>query len=274
MTGRTPGEPVRALPPLGYDVAGPPDAPVLVLGPSLGTRRSLFDPQVAALSGRYRVIRFDLPGHGTSPPPTGPYPLGAVGDAVVAMLDRLGVRRFGYLGVSVSGAIGQALAIDHPDRLAALVVCASAAHWPDPGEWTGRAARVRAEGTAFLLPSRTGTWFSARYAAQHPAQTTALLDDLAGTDAESYALCCEAIGRFDARPSLARIGAPTLVVAGEHDPATPVALAEEIQHGIPGSRLDVVPGGLHLLSLEHADTLNAVTDRHMSTVDWSGEGTP
>jgi 3-oxoadipate enol-lactonase len=89
---------------------------VLVLGPSLGTDLYLFDAQVAALADRYRIVRYDLPGHGAGPTPDGPYSMAGMADAVAALLDRLGIERAHCAGVSIGGAIGQQLALDHPGR--------------------------------------------------------------------------------------------------------------------------------------------------------------
>jgi 3-oxoadipate enol-lactonase len=247
----------------GYRIDGPADAPVVILGPSLGTQLSMFDRQVAALAETLRVVRFDIRGHGSSAPSSAAFTLADMAADVVALADRLGIARFSYVGVSISGAIGQALAIDYPDRLDRLVINASAAHWPDHDEWVARAARVRAEGLGFFVPSRTGIWFSEAFARAFPGEAEALLTNLAATDKHGYAACCEAIGDFDARARLGEIGAPTLVIAGERDVATPVARAMEIHAGIAGSELAVVPEALHLLNIEQSEAFNTLVLRHL-----------
>jgi len=117
---------------------GPPDAPVLVLGPSLGTELGMFDAQVRDLADGHRVVRFDLRGHGGSPVVRGPYTVADMADDVLRLLDELGIDRFSYAGVSLGGAIGEQLAVTVPGRLARLVVMASAARFPDPPSWTER----------------------------------------------------------------------------------------------------------------------------------------
>ena len=97
-----------------------------------------------------------------------PFTLADMAADIVGVADRLGIEKFSYVGVSISGAIGQALAIDYPDRLDRLVICASAPHWPDHDEWVARAARVRNEGLDFFVPSRPGIWFSPAFATDHP----------------------------------------------------------------------------------------------------------
>ena len=148
---------------------GPAGAPVLVLGPSLGTDTGLFDSQVADLAGTHRVVRYDLRGHGGSQVLPGPCTIADLTRDVLALLDDLDVDRFSYAGVSIGGAIGQQLALTVPDRLDRLAVIASAARFADPPSWAVRAAQVREQGTGVLVPSRTGTWFTAEWAEREPA---------------------------------------------------------------------------------------------------------
>lgn len=247
-----------------YTVDGPADAEVLVLGPSLGTDLSLFDAQVAGLADRWRVVRFDLRGHGGSPVLPGPYSMADLAGDVVELLDSLGVRRFHYLGVSIGGAIGQWLALHHASRLLTLTICASAARFADPPQWAARAATVRAEGTEAIVPSRPGTWFTHEFAARVPAEAERLLAMLRATSAEGYAGCCEAIGTFDVRSELDRITTPTLVLAGADDPATPVDLVREIASGIPGATFAVVPDAAHLFTAERPEIVNAMVAGHLT----------
>jgi 3-oxoadipate enol-lactonase len=241
---------------LHHCVDGPSDAPVLVLGPSLGTDLDLFDAQVAAFADRWRVVRYDLRGHGRSAAPEGPYSMADLADDVLAVLDHLGVEQFHYAGVSLGGAIGQWLAIGSAERVLSLTVCASAARFPDPASWTARAAVARAEGTEAMVASRTGTWFTAEFAEERPTEAERLLTMLRNTSSEGYAGCCEAIAGFDVRRELAQVSAPTLVIAGSVDPATPVATVREIADGIPGARFVEVLGAAHLVNVERAEDVN------------------
>jgi 3-oxoadipate enol-lactonase len=149
-------------PRLHHHEDGPADAPVLVLGPSLGTDLHLFDPQLhpargASLAEHHRVIRYDLPGHGKSPVPDGPETMATLADGVVELLDTLGVQHFHYAGISIGGAIGQQLAVDHPDRVTTLTAIATAARFADPESWPRRAALVRQQGTRAMIDSREGS---------------------------------------------------------------------------------------------------------------------
>jgi 3-oxoadipate enol-lactonase len=236
---------------------GPADAPVLVLGPSLGTDLGMFDAQVPELARTHRVIRYDLRGHGGSDVLAGPCTVDDLARDVVSLLDELGVDRFSYAGVSLGGAVGQQLALTVPDRLDRLVVLASAAQFPDPASWTERAERVRAEGTDFLVPSRIGAWVTPEFARSRPDETERLLQMLRSTPREGYAACSEAVGTFDVRDRLVEITAPTLVVAGAEDPATPPETVRLIADGIPGARFVVIPQASHLVSAEQPEAVTA-----------------
>ena len=221
---------------------GPADAPVLVLGPSLGTETGLFDPQVAEFARTHRVIRYDLRGHGGSELVPRPCTIADLAGDVLALLGSWGVERFSYAGVSIGGAIGQQLALTVPGRLEKLAIIASAAQFADPPSWAVRATQVREQGTEMLVASRTGTWFTAEWAEEEPAAAERLLGMLRATPAEGYAACCEAIGAFDVRDRLCDVTAPSLVVAGAEDPATTVAMVRLLADGIPDSEFVVVPG--------------------------------
>jgi 3-oxoadipate enol-lactonase len=234
---------------------GPASAPVLVLGPSLGTDLGLFDAQVRDLAGDYRVIRYDLRGHGGSTVVAGPYTVADLARDVQNLLDGLEIDRFAYAGVSLGGAIGLQLAVTVPERLTGLIVMASAARFPDPPSWKARADRVRAEGTDFLVPSRIGAWVTPGFAADRPEETERLLAMLRGTSREGYAACCETIEDFDVRDRLSEITAPTLVIAGADDPATPPDTVRAVADGIRDARFVVVPQASHLVSAEQPEAV-------------------
>jgi 3-oxoadipate enol-lactonase len=256
-------EPVREPVRLNHRVDGDPTAPAVVLGPSIGTRLQLWNPQVEALAEHWRVIRFDTRGHGDSPVPDGPYQVEDLAADVLALLDDLGVDQFAYVGLSLGGAIGQRLAIDQPDRVRSLVLCCTAAWFGASADWHGRAARVRAEGTGWLVQASRGRWFTPDFVAGSPERVETHMRMLRETAPEGYAGCGEALGDFDSRALLKEIAAPTLVVAGEDDPATPPDLAAELADGIPDSDLLVVPRAAHLANVERADAVTPAIVEHL-----------
>lgn len=261
-----PGARTTRQPPvrLHHRVDGDPTAPPVVMGTSVGTRLAMWDPQVEALARRWRVIRFDTRGHGASPVPDGPYSVVELAGDVIALLDHLGVDRFAYCGLSLGGAIGQQLAVDHPDRMRSLVLCCTATRFGAPAEWRARADRVRAEGTDWLVETTREKWFTPGFSAHSPGQADRLLAMLRETPPEGYAGCCEALAEFDSRARLKEVGTPALVVAGEDDPVTPPDAAAELADAIPGAELLRVPGAAHLASVEQPDAVTRAFVDHLT----------
>ncbi len=234
---------------VSYTEDGPADAPVVVLSNSLGATRGMWDPQVPALAERYRVVSYDTRGHGDSPSPAGPYTLDDLVDDVVALLDRLGVRRAHVAGLSLGGMTAMRLAAREPARVDRLVALATSAK-PDPQGFLDRAAAARSGGTAPLAPTVVSRWLTPGYAAAHPDLVARLEAMIVAADDEGYALCCEVVAAVDLREDLARITAPTLVVSGAEDPALPPPHQQAIADGIAGSSLVSVSPGAHLPNLE------------------------
>ena len=255
---------------LHYEVSGPADAPVLLLGGSLGTSLAMWEPQVAALGAELRCVRFDHRGHGGSPVPDGPYTLDDLGADVLRLLDRLQIRRAAYAGVSLGGMVGQWLAINAPDRVAAIVCICTAAHLPPADPWHERAATVRAAGTpAVVAEAVVARWFTPGYADAHPDVLAAHEAMLSTQPADGYAGCCEAIAAMDLRPGLSRVRARTLVIAGAQDPAIPPAHGAAIADAVPGARLTVLDPAAHLCTVERADDVNDLIAGHLAGLEAS-----
>jgi 3-oxoadipate enol-lactonase len=235
---------------------GPDDAPVLVLGPSLGTTMDLWEPQLPELTRTWRVLRYDLPGHGGSPVLHGT--VADLAGAVAGLLDALGLDTVAYGGVSLGGAIGTTLAIERPERLTSLILCCTSARFGPPSGWHDRAAKVRAGGLEPLAGMLVARWFTPHYAGTATARAM-----LTKVDAEGYAACCEALAAFDARERLGAVRAPALVIAGAEDIATPPDHAEVLAQGIPGAELVVVPGAAHLANLERPEPVTHAMLRHL-----------
>lgn len=239
----------------------------MILGSSLGTSLAVWEPQLPALIRTHRVLRWDLPGHGSSPaepmagsasgliPTDGTATVADLAELVLRAADSQGWERFAYAGVSLGGAVGLHLAVHHPERLTALSVVCSSARFGDPSVWRGRAADVRANGTESMIASRAGVWFSPEF--ESTPRGRSLIEDLRCTDAAGYAACCDAVASFDLRDRLAGVTVPTLSVAGRLDPATPPAHAREITDAVPGSALVEVAGAAHLANAEYPDAVTS-----------------
>ncbi|WP_037604175.1 bifunctional 3-oxoadipate enol-lactonase/4-carboxymuconolactone decarboxylase PcaDC [Streptacidiphilus rugosus] len=254
-----------------HRVDGPPQAPPLILGPSLGTSLAVWEPHLPALTRRHRVVRWDLPGHGGSPASLLPAEGATVADLgrlVLDLADALGVDRFAYAGISLGGAVGSWLAVHHPERIDALALICSSARFGDPSGWRERAALVRREGTEQLAASARERWFTPGFAGG-----AALVEDQRAADPAGYAACCDALAAFDLRAELHRIGAPTLVVAGRQDRATPPVHARELADGIPGATLVELPGAAHLAGVEQPEQVTAALLGHLRAGGGAGEGT-
>lgn len=242
----------------GASLDGPAGAPVVVLGNSLGTSTAVWGRQVAEFRQHARVIRYELPGHGGSPAAAGPYSIGGLGAGVLALADSLGVGRFAYCGISLGGMIGMWLAANAPDRITGLGLVCTSAYLPPADSWRARASQVRADGMASVSAAVVGRWFTPAFAARAPAVISEFRAELERTDPAGYAGCCEAIAAMDLRADLSRITAPTLVLAGADDPATPPDHGAAIASLIRGARLQVIPATAHLATVEAADTVTRV----------------
>ncbi|MFE9601225.1 4-carboxymuconolactone decarboxylase [Streptomyces hokutonensis] len=251
-------------PALQYRFDGPEDAPVLILGPSLGTTWHMFDRQVPELAKQWRVFRFDLPGHGGSPA----HPAGSVSDLadrLLATLDALGVQRFGYAGCALGGAVGLELVLRHPERVASLALIAASPRFGTADEFRQRGVIVRTNGLDPIARTSPERWFTGGFAATQPAITEWAVQMVRTTDPGCYIAACEALAAFDVRSELARIGVPTLVLVGSDDQVTGPAEARTLVAGIPDARLAVVPGASHLVPVEQPAAVTDLLVRHFST---------
>ena len=244
-------------------VEGPADAPVVVLAGSLGSTLEMWDPQVGALSERFRVVRYDARGHGRSPAPPGPYSLDDLVDDLVGLLDRLQVERAHLVGLSLGGMTAMRLAVREPSRVDRLALMCTSAKFAAPVPWAERATTVRAEGTAAVAEAVVDRWFTPALRDSDPALVDRMRAMVAATPAEGYASCCTAIEHMDLLQDLPRIAAPTLAVAGADDPATPPDHLATIAGAVPGARLLVLPQAAHLANVEQALAVNAALLAHL-----------
>ncbi|MFD6679480.1 3-oxoadipate enol-lactonase [Micromonospora parva] len=247
---------------LHLTVDGPTVAPVLLLGSSLGTAAAMWDPQVPALARRFRVIRYDHLGHGRSAVPPGPYTLDLLGRELLRTLDDLDVPWVHYAGLSLGGMVGMWLATYAPERVRRLALLCTSASLGPPEQWRDRAATVRAEGLPTIADAVVARWFTPAFAAARPEVVAAHRAMLTATPPDGYAACCEAIAAMNLRPDLGRVAAPTLVIAGADDPATPVPHAREIVGRIPRARLVVIDAAAHLANVEQPEQVCRLLLRH------------
>ncbi|MBK6350842.1 MAG: 3-oxoadipate enol-lactonase [Proteobacteria bacterium] len=217
-------------------IDGPDGAPWLVLSNSLGATLEMWQPQVAAFSRDFRVLRYDTRGHGGSAVPPGPYTIEQLGSDVVGLLDTLGIARAHFCGLSMGGATGMWLAVHASSRIDRLVLCNTTPWLGPPEVMDARIATMRRDGMAALVEGILQRWFTADAITHHGAVVERIRQTLLQTPIDGYVGCCEALRDMDQRAELARIAAPTLVIAGTFDPAPTPATAREWASMIPNAR--------------------------------------
>jgi 3-oxoadipate enol-lactonase len=254
---------------LHHEVSGPDDAPAVLLGGSLGMTQAMWGreggDQISTLAARYRVVSFDHRGHGCSPVPPGPYTIAELGGDVLALIERLGLTRAAYVGLSIGGMVGEWLAIHAPERISALVLICTTAAMDSPDPWRARAATVREAGSPEVVADAVvARWFTEGYTRSHPDVVARCRDMISGIAAEGYAGCCEAIAGLDLRAGLGQITAPTLVVAGAQDEAIPAAHGARLAEAIPAARFLSLDPGAHVPCIERAETVTALIADHLT----------
>ncbi len=251
---------------LRHRVEGPEGAPVLVLVHALGTTLELWQPQLPALASRFRVLRYDLRGHGGSDAPPGPYGVAGLGRDLLGLLDRLDVRSAAVCGLSLGGAVAMWVAAAAPERVEALALFSTAARFPSPGHWLERARVARDEGMEAVAEIAVPRWFSERFVERHPELVRRFRRTLVAGPAEGYAAGCEAVAAWDFRDRLERIEAPTLVLAGALDTSTPPEHGERLARGIPGARLVLLDEAAHLANVEQPGAFDEALLEHLDAV--------
>ena len=250
-------------PDLNYLLEGPEDAPVLVLSNFLGTSLEMWDDQAPVLRGRFRLLRYDTRGHGGSPAPPAPYAIEDLGGDVIRLLDRLGIERASFCGLSVGGMTGMWLAAEAPERVERLVLLCTSALLGPRGVWDERIATATGQGMAALVEGVIERWFTTTFRQEHPEAVERMARTLHETDPAGYAGCCAAIRDMDLRDRLPSIAAPTLVVSGAEDPATPPEHGRLIRDAIPGARFEVVPGAAHIANVERPEEITQLILNHL-----------
>ncbi len=239
---------------------------VVFLGSSLGSSSLMWARALPYFSADIQPVTWDLPGHGDSDVATTGFTLREIADELVRIADNLGVEKFDYAGVSISGAIALELGIHHGDRLGSTAVMFSAAKLGTNESWADRCATVREHGTAAMVTDLPPRWFSPKFIAEDGPWVETLMDILLDVDAESYAKCCEALSAYDVREQLTEVTVPTLVIAGDHDPSISADAVRELMAGLPNAKLFVVEGGRHLAVVDFPHEVGAALNTFWSSI--------
>ena len=243
---------------INYEFSGRKDSPVVMLSHSLGSSLVMWDPQMKILETRFQVLRYDIRGHGKSEAPTGPYTLELLAKDAIALLDTLGMDQVHWLGLSMGGMIGQAVALNHPKRLKSLALCDTAAAIAAEAQpiWQERLDAVREKGVESQLEPTMERWFTPSFLKMNPPMLGVIRKQFVATPAQGYIGCIEAIRKLNYLDRLPEIKIPTLIMVGEDDPGTPVSASEAMHKKISNSKLVIIKSARHFSNVEQSEVFN------------------
>ena len=243
---------------INYEIYGREEGDIVMFSHSLGTSLLMWDPQVKALRDRYKILCFDTRGHGDSDVPEGAYTLEELADDAMRLLDVLGIERVHWVGLSMGGMIGQAVALNYPERLKSLILCDTAAkvNEEDQPVWQERIDAVLKDGMKALLQPTLERWFTKPFLEKDPPVVQLIRKLFLSTPVKGFVGCAEAIRKLNYLDRLSEISLPTLIMVGEQDMGTPVEVSKEMHNRIAGSELVIIPSAAHLSNLEQTERFN------------------
>jgi 3-oxoadipate enol-lactonase len=251
---------------MSYTLDGPAGAPVVTLSHSLATDLSMWDPQMTALTARYRVLRYDTRGHGGTDAPATAYTLSQLAEDARALLAALGIARTHWVGLSMGGMIGQTLALASPALFQSLSLCDTSSRIPPEARplWQERIKTAQTQGMEPLVEPTIGRWFTAPFRERRKDVVDLVRVMIRRTPPVGYAGCCHAIAPLDLTDRLPGIKTPTVIIVGEDDQGTPVAASQAIQAKIAGSELQILKSAAHLSNMEQPEAFTAALTSFLS----------
>lgn len=240
---------------LNVVVDGPEDAPALLMSNSLGSNLSMWDPQMASLARRFRVIRYDSRGHGASEVTPGPYSVEQLGRDALGVLDAVGVEKAHFIGLSLGGVVGMWLLLNAPERIDRAVLSNTSAHFGNPDSWNARIRTAMAEGLDGLADATMDRWFTADFQEAHPETVARIADAFRATAPEGFCAAAAAIRDCDLREAIRSISNRVLVIVGTQDPSATPSAGGLIAEHIPGARL-VALEAAHLSNTQAENEFN------------------
>jgi 3-oxoadipate enol-lactonase len=239
-----------------YTVDG--DGPWLVFSHSLACNVSMWAPQIAAFSERYKVLCYDTRGHGQTSAPAGAYTLEQLADDAKALLDGLGIRSCHWVGLSMGGMIGQVFALEYPGIFRTLTLADTTSRYPAEAApmWQARIETATRNGMEPIVQPTLERWFTEPFRKRETQIVADIGNAIRSTPVAGFVGCCHAIPRIDVTARLREIGSPALVIVGDQDPGTPPEMAREIHQNLPGSELAIIPSAAHLSNLEQPQAFN------------------
>jgi 3-oxoadipate enol-lactonase len=218
----------------------------------------MWNPQRKVLESDFQVLRYDVRGHGKSEAPPGVYTLEVLREDAVALLDALGIDQVHWVGLSLGGMIGQGVALNYPRRLQSLALCDTMALVPEEAQpiWQERIDAVRGKGMASQLEPTMERWFTPTFLNLNPYMLGVIREEFLATPTKGYLGCIYAIRKLNYLNRLSEINIPTLIMVGEDDPGTPVAVSEAMHQQIPNSKLAIIKSARHLSNVEQPEVFN------------------
>ena len=247
---------------------GRPDGPPIVFANSLGTDFRIWGRVIARLADRYRCITFDKRGHGLSDLGTAGISIPRLADDALGVMDSYGVERAVIIGVSIGGLICQGVHHRAPERTAGLVVCDSAAKIGTEEMWQERIDKIAEGGLEAMADPILERWFPPAFHRDRAVELAGYRNMLLRTTVEGYLGCCRAIQAADMRQEAPAITAPTLVICGAEDGATPPALVSEFARSVPGARYEELAGVGHLPSIDEPDKVADLIEGFLAGIDY------
>lgn len=236
---------------VAYRLLGSEVNPLIVLAHPLGMSQAVWDDVIPALLPRYRVLTWDLPGHGASQAVSGTQVTPAdLAEELLALVALAGVQRFHFAGTSIGGVVGQQLIAAHPDRLLSATLTNTGAVIGNPDLWNTRAGRVRQEGLAAMSQEIVPRWFAPAAFEASPALKAGWCVQMGRGDDESYAQLCEMLGRDTFTGKLSGKRANVQLFGGSEDLATPPTTLEALAKELDDAPLEVFDGVGHVPSVE------------------------
>jgi len=251
-----------------FRIEGREDAPWLVLIHSLGTSLDIWDDQVAELGRQYRVLRYDVRGHGGTAAPQEPCTMLTLADDLLGLLAYCGITRAHLVGISIGGLIAMAASLRDDGAIASIAVCDSRCAVPQnyAGAIVARNQLIRARGMAAIADAMLNTSLTPSTRAARPKLATKLHRLFCATSVEGFVACSEAVGGNQLGAQLREIRVPTLFLAGDQDAAFPLESMRAEQLQVPGSNFAVIPRAGHLCNLDQPDTFNAILYQFVGSV--------
>ena len=252
---------------LRFNVAidGMEGAPWVMMSNSLATNLSLWDELAASLSDRFRLFRYDQRGHGGSDAPSPPYAMDELVADAEGLMDVAGIQTAHFIGISMGGIAGWALARRCPERLASLTICDAAMANGPAKDWIDRIEILERQGVEALVEPTLGRWFTKDSLAKNTKAVQRVRDMIATTKPKGFAGCMNALMAFDYSKDVERLRLPVLLVSGAHDGQRPQTMAADAAR-IPGARLAVIPDAGHLPCIENPEPFNKAVGAFLDSV--------